>query len=358
MSKTIYFIVPYPLGQAPSQRFRFEQYFPALREQGYNLEIHPFLDEKTWGIVHKEGGFIQKAVGIFKSFLRRIRLLFRVSKSDILFIHREAAQVGPPFLEWILVKLLHKKYIYDFDDAIWLPNYSESNARFHRLKAYWKVKFLFKWAEKIVAGNAYLASYAQQFNPNVQVIPTTIDTIHHHNMVCNHANEIPIIGWTGSHTTLHYLEMIVPIIAELEKVYTFHFLVICNEKPNFNLQSLRYIPWNKDTEIHDLSQITIGIMPLQNDPWSAGKCGFKGLQYMALEIATILSPVGVNKTIVTENHDGFFADTAEEWKEKLINLLENPPLRNRIGKNARITIENRYSVVSQTTTFLSLFETE
>lgn len=355
MSKTIFFIVPYPQGEAPSQRFRFEQYIPYLEENGFKVEIHPFLNETTWKNLYSSGNFGKKIFGILGSFLRRFKLLFKLRRADHIFIHREAAQVGPPIIEWIIAKILRRKYIYDFDDAIWLPNYSETNARFHRLKSYWKVNYCMKWASKITAGNEYLASYARQFNSNVHIIPTTIDTENHHNLISNQTTENPIIGWTGTHTTMHYLDELIPVLEDLEKNYSFTFLVISNEEPTYALKSLQFIKWSKETEIEDLSKMNIGVMPLQHDIWSEGKCGFKGLQYMALEIATILSPVGVNTSIVQDGVNGFLVGSQQEWKEKLILLLENNELRMRLAKAGKQTVEERYSVNANREKYLLLF---
>jgi glycosyltransferase involved in cell wall biosynthesis len=355
MSKTIYFLVPYPRGEAPSQRFRFEQYLSFLEEKGFEIEIHPFLDQKTWKALYSEGNVAKKGIGILKSFLRRFGILFRLRKADYIFIHREAAHLGPPVFEWFIAKVLRRKYIYDFDDAIWLPNYSETNARFHRLKAYWKVKYCMKWADTIVAGNEYLANYARQFNKNVQIIPTTIDTEFHHNRLSDHSKSKTVIGWTGTHTTMHYLDKLLPVVEELEKKYDFDFLIISNEKPGFELKSLQFIKWNKETEIEDLAKMNIGIMPLEHDVWSEGKCGFKGLQYMALGISAIMSPVGVNTSIVSNGENGFLAEHAYEWKEKLIMLLENKELRERLGTAGRKTVEERYSVNANKEKYLKLF---
>ncbi len=354
--KKIFFIAPYPFGKAPSQRFRFEQYFDYLRSNDFTIEEHPFYDEKTWKTLYSKGNTINKAWGVIKSIAKRKALLFQLHRADYIFIHREVAHIGPPIFEWFISKILRRKYIYDFDDAIWLPNYSETNARFHRLKAYWKVKYCVKWAHHITAGNTYLADYARQFNPNVTILPTTIDTVHHHNILCDHTIEPVTIGWTGTHTTMHYLEPILPVLSELEEKYSFKFRVISNEKPSFELRSLEYIPWEKETEIADLSKIQIGLMPLENDIWSEGKCGFKGLQYMSLGIATIMSPVGVNKQIIRNNENGFLADDPSEWREKMICLLENKDTRIKLGLNGMKTVEKLYSVEGNKEKYLRLFE--
>lgn len=356
MSKTLFFLVPYPKGEAPSQRFRFEQYLTTFESEGYSIEIHPFYDYKTWQTLYSEGNSLKKAFGVIICFFKRFGLILQLRRADHIFIHREVAHVGPPIFEWIIAKVLRRNYIYDFDDAIWLPNYSESNARFHRLKAYWKVNYVMKWAFKVIAGNEYLASYARQFNQQVQVIPTTIDTENHHTILSNHEKEEIVIGWTGTHTTLHYLDELVPVLKELEKTHAFKFLVISNEAPKYELNSLEFVKWNKETEIEDLARMNIGVMPLQHDIWSEGKCGFKGLQYMALEIASIMSPVGVNTSIVHDGKNGFLASNFEDWKEKLTLLIEDKELRIKLGKAGKITINDRYSVEANKNNYLQLFD--
>jgi glycosyltransferase involved in cell wall biosynthesis len=355
MSKKIYFIVPYPHQEAPSQRFRFEQYFYFLEANDFEIEIYPFINQSTWKTLYGEGKVFKKAWGILMSFVRRFALLSKLHKADFIFIHREAAHIGPPIFEWIIAKVLRRKYVYDFDDAIWLPNYSESNAKFHRLKAYWKVRYCMKWASQITAGNAYLADYARQFNPNVQIVPTTIDTVNHHYIMTDHQSHELTIGWTGTHTTMHYLDELVPVLKRLEQKYAFTFLVISNQSNDYDLRSLRFVKWNKETEIEDLAKINIGVMPLKKDIWSEGKCGFKGLQYMALEIPTIMSPVGVNSTIVQNGINGFLVETQEEWYEVLEKLILDRSLRIQIGKAGKRRIDEAYSVLANQEKYLNLF---
>jgi glycosyltransferase involved in cell wall biosynthesis len=212
-----------------------------------------------------------------------------------------------------------------------------------------------KWASHVTAGNDYLASYARQYNASVSIIPTTIDTVNHHNEMCNQAQDKMVIGWTGTHTTMHYLNEMIPVLHELEQTHNFTFLVISNEAPSFELKSLEFIKWKKETEIEDLAKMNIGVMPLNHDIWSEGKCGFKGLQYMALEIASVMSPVGVNTSIVHDGVNGFLAGSPEEWKEKLSLLLENKDLRVRLGKAGKQTIEERFSVNAMKSAYLNLF---
>lgn len=353
----ILFLFPYPPGTAASQRFRFEQYFVFLEELGIQYDCQGFLDAKTWQILYKPGHYFQKIWGILKGFGRRLWMLRKLKKYDFVFIHREASPIGPPVFEWLIAKYYRKKIIFDFDDAIWLPNTTASNFLVARLKFHSKTGLTCRWAYKVSAGNAYLMSYAQQFNPKVIINPTTIDTEHWHKPMRDQSqNEKLVIGWTGTHSTLKYLEEMVPILKELAQEYVFDFLVIANQAPDFDLPNLLYVPWNKQNEIADLLKMHIGVMPLSDDLWAKGKCGFKALQYMALGIPPLISPVGMNTEIVAHGINGFLCDQAEDWKKHLQELLMHTNLRIDLGKNARRSIIERYSVQSNRTNFLDLFQ--
>jgi len=153
VARKILFIAPYPHNEAPSQRFRFEQYLDYFKQNDLIIDFEPFLDKKTWKTLYSQGNVAKKGMGVMRSFVKRFFLLFRLYKYDMIFIHREAAHIGPPIFEFLIAKVFRKKYIYDYDDATWLPNYSETNASFHRLKAYWKVKYCIKWAHHVTPGN-------------------------------------------------------------------------------------------------------------------------------------------------------------------------------------------------------------
>ena len=353
----ILFVVPYPPGRAPSQRFRFEQYLDILTAHGHQYRLAPFLSVATWNILYKPGQTAAKALGILAGFARRVGLLFTVPQYDFVFVHREAAPVGPPVLEWLMAKVLRKKLIYDFDDAIWLANTSEANKIAAGMKWHHKVDAICRWAYKNSCGNAYLAGYARQFNPRALVNPTTIDTVHLHNQVRDQAAPGRlVIGWTGTHSTLKYLDQVVPVLARLEaEGLDFEFRVISNQPPAFPLRSLVYLPWRKETEIADLLGFHIGLMPLEDDLWAKGKCAFKALQYMALGVPPLVSPVGMNTEVVQHGRNGFVCATPQEWEASLRRILADAGLRQQLGAAARATIEQRYSVVANTPNFLALF---
>ncbi|MEI6949497.1 glycosyltransferase [Paraflavisolibacter sp. H34] len=355
--KKVLFILPYPLKQAPSQRFRVEAFFSLLQQHRIPYDTHEFLDQDAWDILYKGGSSLQKGLAVVKGFLKRFRkVLFDSRQYDLVFVHREASPLGPPVFEWLLARVLRKKVIFDFDDAIWIPNVTESNKLARSVKCFWKVAYICKWSHKVSAGNRFLAGWSERYNNRVVVNPTCVDV----ETRFNRLREAPasgkvVIGWTGSHSTLKYLDIIYPVLQRLEKEFDFEFLVICNQPPAFELKSLKFMKWQESTEIDDLIKMDIGVMPLIADAWSEGKCGFKLIQYLSLGIASVASPVGVNRDIVQQGQTGFLCSSEQEWYEALKTLLENPGLRRAMGKAGREKIVGEYSVQSNAANFLSFF---
>ena len=354
-SSGILFVVPYPRSVAPSQRFRVELYEHVLVEAGMKYEIVSFLDADTWHILFKQGHYWEKATGIFKGFLRRIKHLWKARKYHTIFIHREGTPMGPPIVEWILANVMGKKIIYDFDDAIWIPNITASNKLAGMLKSHWKVRYICKWANTVTGGNKYLCDYAASYNKNVLLLPTSVDIKRYHNKIKEHGAGKPVVGWTGSHSTLFYLEEIVPVIRELQERYEFTFLVIADKKPEIDLTDWEFVKWSESSEIEDLLRIDIGIMPLKKDAWSEGKCGFKLIQYLSCGIPAVADPIGVNSQIIQHGVNGYVCETTMEWEERLGELINKPELRQQMGAKGREHIVNNYSIQSQTEKFLNLF---
>ncbi len=314
------------------------------------------MDEATWNILYKGGSALQKALGITKGYLKRIKtVLFDVPRYDYVFVHREAAPLGPPVFEWVVSKLWGKKMIYDFDDAIWIPNTSSENKIASSLKCNWKVKYICKWSYKIAGGNEYLCNYASQYNKNTVLVPTCVDVETMHNKLKEHRDGKTVVGWTGSQSTLFYLDMLVPILQKLQDELDFTFLVIANKNPALSLKNFQFIEWNETSEIDDLLKMDIGLMPLQADAWSEGKCGFKLIQYLSLGIPAIASPVGVNKAIIQEGVNGFIASNNQEWEDHLRKLIADTQLRKNLGKNGRNKIVAEFSIQSQKENFIKLF---
>lgn len=356
MPKKVLFLCPYPEKLAPSQRFRVELYKRYMDEAGVDYAIAGFMDEATWNVLYKGGSASQKVWGIVKGYLKRFKtLLFDIHGYNYVFVHREASPLGPPIFEWMASKLWRKKMIYDFDDAIWIENTSAENKIASLLKAAWKVKYICKWSYKVSGGNDYLCNFARQYNNNVHLVPTCVDVELMHNKVKQHHEGNVVVGWTGSHSTLFYLDELIPVLQELQEEIPFTFLVIANKDPQLPLKNYRFIAWNEANEIPDLLQMDIGVMPLTADKWSEGKCGFKLIQYLSLGIPAIASPVGVNSKIVVDNQNGFIATNRQEWKDSIRKLIQDVSLRKTMGEAGRKKIIAEYSIQAHKDNFLNLF---
>jgi glycosyltransferase involved in cell wall biosynthesis len=339
----ILFIAAHRKDRSPSQRFRFEQYISYLESNSFQCELSNLLSEKDDKIVYSKGKILHKTYILFKTFFKRILDFFKSFNVDVIFIQREAFMLGTPFFER-LFKLSGAKIIFDFDDAIWKVDTSTANKNFEWLKSGEKTSSIIKLSNLVIAGNKFLEDYAKKHNQNTFIIPTTID-LGQYQKIAQQKDKV-VIGWSGSITTIKHFSHILNVLKAVHHKFknNIDFCVIGDG--NYRNDDLNIIgkSWNKEDEIIELSKFDIGIMPLPNDEWAKGKCGLKGLQYMALQIPTIMSPVGVNTEIIQHGENGFLADTEEDWINYLSLLIENPELRKTIGENARKTVEDKYSV--------------
>jgi len=356
--KKILFLIPYPLATAPSQRFRFEQYFELLKRSGFEIAVSSFLSQRGYQVFYQAGHTGEKAVHLFSGYARRLFNVLQSVGYSFIFIHREATPLGPPWVEWLLARMLGKKIIYDFDDAIWLTDHVSEGPFVRALKWRIKVKQICRWAHRVSCGNHYLRQYALVHNANAIYNPTTIDfgRIDGPRKLSHKQKDSIAIGWTGSHSTLKYLESFVPVLQQLEARYPqVRFVVIANRPAQLPLSRIEFIRWSAEKEIENLRQIDIGIMPLPDDEWTRGKCAFKALQYMALEIPAVASAVGANLQALEHGVSGFLCNTNQEWVMHLSALIEDAALRKKIGHAGRQKVQARYSVSSNAENFLSLF---
>lgn len=339
----VLFITSHRPGRSPNQRFRFEQYLEDLENSGFQCEVSYLVTEADDQFFYKPGSFFKKLGFVRRSIARRRADARRAAEFDIIFVCREALMTRSSAFERRF-KRSGARVIYDFDDSIWLNNVSDANRRWSWVKDPNKTATLISLADMVFAGNDYLKDYALGFNPNVEVVPTTIDTAEYQPRTIRPDGPI-CIGWSGSITTIQHFQYAIPALRIIKDRFGDRVTIRVvgdgqYEEPSLGIKGL---PWRKDTELNDLRAMDIGLMPLPDDEWSRGKCGLKGLQYMALGIPTIMSPVGVNTTIIQNGHNGFLASSTEEWVEKTSLLIEDAELRRRIGAEARRSVEEHWS---------------
>ncbi|MEE9268802.1 MAG: glycosyltransferase family 4 protein, partial [Candidatus Krumholzibacteria bacterium] len=345
-------VTPYPLGQAASQRFRFEQYFPLLALERMEFDSLPFWDHRSWNILYRKGKRFSKLIGLVRGFIGRLRLLARLRRYELVFIHREMAPVGPPVFEWIVTRLFKKRTVYDFDDAIWMCHASGANPFAGRLRWHSKVGRICRWSSRVSCGNEFLAGFARRHNSDVVVNPTVVDAENYH-ATMREAGSVRVVGWTGTHSTIGHLQPLMPVLRHLRSEFGFTIRVIADHPPRFDTDIIEFVRWNKESEIDDLLALDIGLMPLPDTEWARGKCGFKILQYMALGIPTVASAVGVNTDIIDHGVDGLLCTDVKEWKSNLARLLSDSDLRQTFRSAGRRKVESRYSVAGNAQAFLA-----
>lgn len=353
--KKVLFIAMHRPDRSPSQRYRFEQYFNYLEANGVICHLSYLITAEQDKILYRPGQYLKK-LGIFiQSIMKRISDLESLKYYDYVYIQREAFMTGSTFFERRLARS-GKPIIFDFDDAIWFFDESDANKSLSFLKNPSKTAKIIALSSKVIAGNQYLADYASNYNSEVEIIPTTIDTDWYTPQPKKERDYINI-GWTGSFSTIKHFEEFVPVLTKLKAKYgdKIRFSVIGDESYRYEELGITGKPWQKATEIADLADFDIGIMPLPDNEWTRGKCGAKGLQYMGLGIPTVMSPVGVNKDIIEDGVNGFLADSEEEWLDKLGQLIDSAELRESLGSAGRQTVVERYSVVANKEKYLSLF---
>lgn len=349
-------IVPSLYDTSPGQRFRIEQWEPLLRERGVEVTYAPFESEELHRVLYQPGNLARKLGLVMGNFARRLSLISSARQYDVCYIFREAALLGPPVIER-LIKRKGIPIIFDFDDAIFVSYRSPSNGYLSYLKFAGKTKTICRMSAHIMVGNPYLSEYARQYNQNVTVVPTTIDTDKY--VASNGAksfSEVPTIGWTGSFSTVQHLDTLRGALQKLAQRERFRLRVIGTPEYQLDVVEVEAFAWRSQTEIEDLRPIDIGIMPLPDDAWSKGKCGLKALQFMALGIPVACSPVGVNTEIIQDGQNGFIAATEDEWVDKLSRLLRSAGLRKRIGDSGRATVEQMYSAKAQAPRVHKIFQ--
>jgi len=338
-------LVPSVYDTSPGQRYRIEQWQGGLKQLGVEITFAAFEDCNLRKVLYVRGQWLKKGLEISKAFMRRLSVVNDSKSYDLVYVFREASLFGPSIFEQ-MVKFWKAPLVFDFDDAIFVRYRSPANGWLSLLKAPGKTRTICRLASHVMVGNYYLEKYAQAFNQNVTVVPTTIDTeAYRVGPVRNTA--IPVIGWTGSYSTVQHLDLLRPILGELARRERFRVRVIGPSDYKLPGVDIEVVPWNSRTEVQDLAAVDIGVMPLPDDPWTRGKCGCKALQYMGLGLPAVCSPVGMNTDLISDGENGFLADGADEWIAKLTLLLRSSQLRRKLGLAGRKTVEERFSAISQ-----------
>jgi len=335
-------LVPYALGAAPSQRYRLEQWAPALAERGIALEFSPFADPTLTALLQMPGHVLRKAWLIVAASARRAREIRALPEHDAVVVHRAACLAGPPWVEE-RVRAQGRPFLFDFDDAIFRLHAAAANRPFAWLKAPGKTATLCRLSDHVVVGNEFLAAFARGLNDHVTIVPSSIDT-ERCRPVSRPRNPRVVVGWMGSSTSQTYLEAAAPTLRAVLAARPVELRVVSNRRPALPGVEHTWRPWSAETETQELGGFDIGIMPMPDDDWARGKCALKALQYMAMGVSTVASAVGTNREVIEHGRNGFLAVTTQDWVECIARLADNGDLRRDLGGAGRRTVEERYSM--------------
>lgn len=340
----------YPL-EAACTRYRLVQFAAPLAEKNINLTVLPFLDKDEFAALYKKGQTARKAIRLLGSAQKRLFDAIKMRHADALFIQREAMLFGPPIFEWIYKKIAKCPIVLDLDDATYLSYVSPTYGRLgSMLKFFGKTDKLIDWSETVICGNPHIADYVENRGKPTVIVPTVVDTDKFY-PIKKDETKTPVIGWIGTYSTFPMLSGIFPVLQNLSRKYEFTLKIVGAGKEKIELDGVRVenLDWKLERETSDFQSLDIGLYPLEitkslNEEWLAGKSGFKAIQYMAVGIPFVMTPVGVCAEIGIENKTHFSASNKDQWYEALAKLLESFNLRAEMGKKAREYALEHYTV--------------
>lgn len=322
-----------------SSRVRFLQYVPYLQAAGFSITTQPLFDDRYLQTLYEKQ--TRSSLRVIKHYLHRVLTLCKAKQFDCLWIEKELFPWLPAFAEKLL-QHLKIPYIVDYDDAIF-HNYDLHGKKIIRQVLGKKIDHVMQHSSLVVAGNDYLAERAATAGAkHVTVIPTIIDLNRYEVIENSSVKGIFTIGWIGNPATSPYLQLIQKPLAQFCQQYSAQLVII--GAPQVQLAGVNIIhkSWSEITEVAEIQQFDVGIMPLHATPWENGKCGYKLIQYMACAKPVIASPIGVNQQLVEDGHNGFLAASDDAWFSALTKLYHQKKLALEMGLNGRKKIENEY----------------
>jgi glycosyltransferase involved in cell wall biosynthesis len=320
------------------------------------VRFEPFVDDDFLSDFYTRGNQFKKATYLAARSLERFALAAGATGVDAVFVQREAALIGPAYTEFIVHSLRGVPIIMDFDDAIWelnLPRSAHPIAA-RLLKDPTKCWRTMRRAACVIAGSEYLAARAREVNSKVEVVPTVVSSKTWTPWPRRLKGEPrgsgpPRIGWVGTHTTAHQLELVEPALHQLRAEGHDFEVHVVGAAADFELRTVEVQarPWRLDQEIQEFQRIDIGLAPMHGEPLYQGKCGFKQLQYMAVGAPFVSSWVGGARDFVVDGENGLVAHTTDDWYRHLRSLLESQELRSRLSQNGRTLVETEYCIEAQ-----------
>jgi glycosyltransferase involved in cell wall biosynthesis len=311
----------------PSARLRVRQYIEPLRALGVGVNEYPL----PWGNVLPRRRNL-RPIWVGSTTAARLLSLTRSWTADVTWVSRQLLPAFAP-----VQALAHRPMVLDVDDAVWL------NTGGHRAKE------LAKASAVVVCGNEYLADYFRQWNSSIHVIPTAIDThLLHPAQQSASPEDAVVLGWSGTSGNFPLLYEIEDAIGRvMQERRNVRLCVMADRPPRFAHlpeERVEFVRWEPGLEPQVVQQMSIGLMPLVEDAWCAGKCSYKMLSYMACGVPVVVSPVGMNREVLAYGAVGFGATHTQEWVDSLLELIDSAGLRKQMGAEGRSVVERHFSL--------------
>ncbi|MBI4026155.1 MAG: glycosyltransferase family 4 protein [Verrucomicrobia bacterium] len=339
-----------------SSRHRVFQYLPVLEKSGIEAVVHPAVTTEESREAFAARSWQTGVRRLFRTFTRRVRDLHQLRDFDYIFVQKPI--LPGPFFNMELRISREAKMIFDFDDAIFMKKRGGMP-----IANIWpqsgRVAGICRRAHRVVVGNEFLAKFVRKAKAAPVVLPTAVDTeaFAAGSNFEKRAQKIPVLGWVGSRSTQSDLKLLFPPLIQLHSRTPFVVRIIGGSQEPVPLRfPIEWKPWSLQTEINDIAHLDYGLAPMEDNAWNRGKCGLKILQYWAAGVPVIASSMGIYKEIIRDGENGMLAATETEWTEKLLALIKNRDLRQKIIDGGHKTVEEKFSLRALTPHFLSLFE--
>lgn len=337
--------------QGASSRVRSYQFLDALEAAGLRVDVCPLFDDEYVRRRHDPAG--PPVAAALRAYGRRVRDLARAGSHAVVWVEYEALPWLPFTAEgWLYAK---RPVVVDYDDAIFHRYDGHASALVRRVLGR-KIDRIMAAARVVVTGNDYLAERARAAGAKqVVILPSVVDPSRYTARPTFGAGGM-VVGWIGSPATTPHLASVAPALASLRDLPGLRIETVGAAPFAVEGVAVTQRPWSEASEAADIARFDVGIMPLPDDPWSRGKCGYKLIQYMASGLPVVASPVGANRRIVEHGVNGFLAADAASWSQSLRTLHADPALRARFGAAGRARVVAEYSRAVVAPRLVALFE--
>jgi glycosyltransferase involved in cell wall biosynthesis len=323
-----------------SSRVRFYQYLPYLESHGCTATIAAplFGDNYVRGLY--QGNI--PTFSVLRAYIARLGFMLRAGQFDLVWLEKEILPWVPSWIELGLFPV-NVFLVVDYDDPVF-HRYDLHRFSVVRTLLGAKINSVMQRADVVIVGNNYLLDRARQAGAKrIELIPTVVDTSRY--AVAHTPSERPVtVGWIGSPTTDRYLSLVASALQRVIASRGIRAVAVGANSRHLAGSPIEIRPWSEDSEVAEIQQIDIGIMPLPDEAWERGKCGYKLIQYMACGKPVVASPVGVNSVIVQHGINGFLASNEQEWVQAFELLCSDPLLRQSFGRAGRARVEQEYSL--------------